>query len=472
MTAELSRKLATLLGPKGWLTAAEDIAPYLAEWRGRYSDGRTIGVARPATTGQMSEVIAACAAAGVPMVPQGGNTGLVGGAAPHSHGGEVVVACGRLNRIRDLDAANGTITVEAGVTLKAIQDAAAAADRLFPLSLGAEGTCQIGGNLSTNAGGNAVLRYGNARSLVLGIEVVLPDGQVFEALRGLRKDNTGYDLKQLFIGAEGTLGIITAAVLKLFPRPRTVETALLAVPSPTAALDLLVRSRVATGDQVSSFELMPRIGVEFAVRHVPGAVDPLASPSPWYVLLEASSSAPDAPLRESLDTLLEEAFEAGTVTDGTFAESEAQRQGLWFIREAMVEGQRHAGASIKNDVSVPVSAVPDFIDQALAAVERKLPGIRPVAFGHLGDGNVHLNLSQPEGADRSAYLAQWKEMTALVDDIATGLGGSISAEHGIGRLKRDTLARHKSSVEIGLMQSVKRAIDPGGLMNPGKVLPD
>ena len=229
---------------------------------------------------------------------------------------------------------------------------------------------------------------------------------------------------------------------------------------------------MATGDQVSSFELIPRIGVEFAVRHVPGTVDPLATPSPWYVLLEASSSAPDAPLREGLDSLLEEAFEAGTVTDGTFAESEAQRQGLWFIREAMVEGQRHAGASIKNDVSVPVSAVPDFIDQALAAVERKLPGIRPVAFGHLGDGNVHLNLSQPEGADRSAYLAQWREMTALVDDIATRLGGSISAEHGIGRLKRDTLARHKSSVEIGLMQSVKQAIDPRGLMNPGKVLPD
>ncbi len=472
MSAELSRQLAALLGAKGWLTSPEDIAPYLAEWRGHYTDGRTIGVARPETTEQVSQVVAACVAAGVPVVPQGGNTGLVGGAAPHAHGGEVVVACGRLARIRDLDAANGTITVEAGVTLKAIQDAAAAADRLFPLSLGAEGTCQIGGNLSTNAGGNAVLRYGNARSLVLGIEVVLPDGQVLEALRGLRKDNTGYDLKQLFIGAEGTLGIITAAVLKLFPRPRSVETAFLAVPSPAAALDLLIRSRAATGDQISSFELIPRIGVEFAVRHVPGAADPLSDPSPWYVLLEATSSAPDAPLRAGLETLLEAAFEAGIVTDGAVAESEAQRQGLWFVREALVEGQRHAGASIKNDVSVPVSQVPEFIDRALAAVGERVPGIRPVAFGHLGDGNVHLNLSQPEGADPAAYLAQWADLTGLVDDIATGLGGSISAEHGIGRLKRDTLLRHKSSVEMDLMRSIKRAIDPNSLMNPGKVLPD
>ena len=472
MSAELSQHLASLLGPKGWLTAADDIVPYLAEWRGRYSDGRTIGVARPATTEEVSRVVAACAAAGVPMVPQGGNTGLVGGAAPHPHGHEVVIACGRLSRIRDLDAANGTITVEAGVTLKAIQDAAAAADRLFPLSLGAEGTCQIGGNLSTNAGGNAVLRYGNARSLVLGVEVVMPDGQVLDALRGLRKDNTGYDLKQLFIGAEGTLGIITAAVLKLFPRPRTVETAFLAVPSPAAALDLLVRCRSATGDQVSSFELIPRIGLDFALRHVSGTVDPLAGPSPWYVLLEAASSAPDAPLRESLASLLEVAFEAEIVTDGTFAESETQRQSLWFLREAMVEAQRHAGASIKNDVSVPVSAVPDFIDQALTAVEQTLPGIRPVAFGHLGDGNIHLNLSQPEGVDRAAYLAHWGEMTALVDDIATRLGGSISAEHGIGRAKRDTLARHKSPTELRLMQAIKDAIDPRRLMNPGKVLPD
>jgi len=411
-----------------------------------------------------------CAAARIPIVPQGGNTGLVGAAVPPEDGGAVVLSLGRMNRVRAIDPVDYTITVEAGCVLADIQRHAAEADRLFPLSLGAEGTCQIGGNLSTNAGGIAVLRYGTTRDLTLGLEVVLPDGQVWDGLRALRKDNTGYDLKQLFIGGEGTLGIITAATLKLFPRPREVETALLALARVEDAMTLFARARQASGDQLTAFELIPRLGLEIAMRHTPGVGDPMAAPARWYALLEVSSSQTESGLRPALEAFLAEAMAQGLVQDGVVAGSGEQARALWRIREGMVEGQKHEGGSIKHDVSVPVSKVADFILQATAAVEALLPGIRPLAFGHVGDGNVHFNLSQPRGAETRVFLARWAEFNRLVHDIVRGFGGSISAEHGIGRLKRAELARCKSPLELELMRKLKRALDPAGLMNPGKVL--
>jgi D-lactate dehydrogenase (cytochrome) len=375
-----------------------------------------------------------------------------------------------LDRVRAVDPLDYTITVEAGCVLADVQRAAAAVDRLFPLSLGAEGSCQIGGNLSTNAGGIAVLRYGNMRDLTLGLEVVLPDGRVWDGLRALRKDNTGYDLKHLFIGGEGTLGIITAATLKLFPRPREVETAFLALGRVEDAMALFARARKASGDQLTAFELIPRVGLEMAMRHTPGVADPLSAPSPWYVLLEVSSSQSESGLYAALETFLAEAMSEGMVSDGVIALSSEQANALWRIREGMVEGQKHEGGSIKHDVSVPVSKVAEFIVKAIAAVEAKLPGIRPIAFGHVGDGNVHFNLSQPKGADTAVFLARWAEFNHIVHDLVQRFGGSISAEHGIGRLKRDELPRYKSALELELMRRVKHALDPDGLMNPGKVL--
>jgi len=352
-----------------------------------------------------------------------------------------------------------------------VQKAAEQVDRLFPLSLGAEGSCQIGGNLSTNAGGIAVLRYGNTRELTLGMEVVLPDGQVLDALRSLRKDNTGYDLKQLFIGAEGTLGVITAATLKLFPRPREVETAFLGLGRIEDVMTLFARARSASGDQLTAFELIPRIGLEMAMRHVAAVQDPLASPQPWYALLEVSSSQNNSGLRRSLEQFLSEALAGGLVKDGVVAASMAQSRDLWRIREAMVEGQKYEGGSIKHDVSVPVSRVADFIARASAVAAARLPGIRPLAFGHVGDGNIHFNLSQPPGADATVFLARRPEFNHIVHDLARALNGSISAEHGIGRLKREELPRYKSSLELALMRRLKQALDPDDIMNPGKILP-
>jgi FAD/FMN-containing dehydrogenase len=427
-------------------------------------------VVRPASTQEVAEVVKICAAAGIGIVPQSGNTGLVGGGIPHDHGEEIVLSLGRMNRVRAIDPLNYTITVEAGCILASVQKAAADADRLFPLSLGAEGTCQIGGNLSTNAGGIAVLRYGMARDLVLGLEVVLPDGRIWNGLRGLRKDNTGYDLKQLFVGAEGTLGIITAAVLKLFPRPGAVETGFVAVPDPAAAIELLARVRAGTGDAVTAFELISRPALDMVLRHIPGTSDPLGTPSPWYVLLEASSGASGGGLRAALEQVLADAAEAGLVQDATLAASSEQAKALWRLRETITEAQKPEGGSIKHDVSVPVSKVPEFIARASAAVEAALPGIRVVAFGHAGDGNIHFNLSQPIGADRAAYLARWEEFNRIVHDIVAELQGSISAEHGIGRLKREELKHYKSPLEIELMRTLKRALDPKGIMNPDKVV--
>jgi len=414
-------------------------------------------------------VVRICAEARLPIVPQGGNTGLVGGGVPPEDGDNIVLALGRMNRIRAIDPVNFTMTVDAGCILAQLQEAAAEIDRLFPLSLGAEGSCQIGGNLSTNAGGIAVLGYGNTRELTLGLEVVLPDGQVWDGLRGLRKDNTGYDLKQLFIGAEGTLGVITAATVKLFPKPREIETVFLGLTRVEDVMALFARARAATADQLTAFELIPRAALDLALAHVPGTIDPLALHHSWYVLIELSSSQTESGIRGLLERLLESALEEGLVADGVIAESGAQAKELWRIREAIVEAQLYSG-SIKHDVSVPVSRVAEFIIRATAAVSERLPGIRPMAFGHVGDGNIHLNLTQPEGADTASYLARWHEFNDIVHGVVRELHGSISAEHGVGALKRDEIARYKSPVEIELMRRVKHALDPANIMNPGKVV--
>jgi len=401
------------------------------------------------------------------VVPQGGNTGLVGGQIPFD--GELLISLTRLDKIREIDPSSNTMTCESGVVLQKAQEAAAAADRLFPLSLGAEGSCTIGGNLSSNAGGTGALAYGVARDLMLGVEVVLADGRVLNLLRKLKKDNTGYDLRHMFVGAEGTLGIITAAVLKLFPRPRAVETAFVGVPSPEAALTLLNRAQSHAAGTVTSFELICRGVVEFALRQGQGVRDPLASAHPWYVLLEVSAQHEEG-LRDSVEAVLAEAIEEGFVSDAALATSLEQAKSFWHLRHSLPEIQKPEGGSIKHDVSVPVAAVPQFIAEADAAVAALMPDARPVPFGHLGDGNIHYNVSQPVGADTPAFLARWNEVNAAVDKIVLKLGGSISAEHGIGRLKRESLPKVKDPVALDLMRDIKRTLDPNGILNPGKVL--
>jgi FAD/FMN-containing dehydrogenase len=430
---------------------------------------------RPATAAEVATVVKICAETRTALVPQGGNTGMMGGATPFEHGGEILLSLARMNRIRALDPLNYTITVEAGCILANVQKAAEDADRLFPLSLGAEGTCQIGGNLSTHAGGVQVLKYGMMRDLVLGLEVVLPDGRVLEALRGLRKDNTGYDLKQLFLGAEGTLGVITAAVLKLFPRPRTTETALVAVRDPTAAIELLSRLRAGTGDAVTAFELISRTALGMVLAHIPDTMDPLAKPYDWYVLTDCASGDAGAGLREAVETTLASAIEDGLAYDATLAASAQQAKAMWRLRDSITEAQKPEGGSIKHDVSVPVSWVADFIAEATSTIARAIPGCRPVTFGHVGDGNIHFNVSQPadephEGPVRAAFLARWDEINRLVHDIVLRMNGSISAEHGIGRRKLNELAHYKSPVELELMRLIKRSLDPHNIMNPGKVV--
>jgi D-lactate dehydrogenase (cytochrome) len=470
-TPDIINRLKQIVGPRGFIDDPADIAPYLVEQRGLYH-GATPLVLRPGKTEEVAEIVKLCAAAQVPMVPQGGNTGLCGGGVPGEDGRSIIVALGRMNRVRHIDPADFTITVEAGCVLADLQKAAASADRLFPLSLGAEGSCQIGGNLSTNAGGIAVLRYGNTRDLCLGLEVVLPDGQVWNGLRGLRKDNTGYALKHLFIGAEGTLGIITAATMKLFPRPREIETAFLGLRRVDDAMALFARAREASGDQLTAFELIPRIGIEIAIKHVTGVIDPLPEIFPWYVLMEVSSSRKESGLRTALENFLAEAMEHDLIANGAVATSTAQANAFWRIREGLVEAQKFEGGGIKHDVSVPVSHVAAFIIRASKAVTERLPTIRPVAFGHVGDGNIHFNLCEPFGADSRQFLARWEEFSRIVHDIVADMAGSISAEHGIGRLKRDELAHYRPALELGLMRRIKHAIDPDGVMNPGKILPD
>ena len=461
--------LKSLLGPGGFIDDPADMAPYLTEWRDRWH-GDTPLVARPRDTAQVAAVVAHCAGAGLKLVPQGGHTGLCGGAMPHPGAGEIVLSLGRMNKVRAVDPEGFTMTLEAGCVLAAAQQAAADVDRLFPLSLSSEGSAQIGGVLSTNAGGNAVLRYGNARDLVLGLEVVLADGRIWNGLRGLRKDNTGYDLKQLFLGSEGTLGVITAAVLKLFPAPRQQETALVAVGSVADAVSLLALAREASGDRVSSFELIPRLGLEFVVRHMPGNRDPLAAPSPWYVLIDLTTAATGTDLAGAMQSLLESALERNLVSDAVVAQSKAQRGDLWRLRESLSESQKYEGGSIKHDVSVPIARIPVFIERATAAVEALIPGIRPVPFGHLGDGNIHFNLNQSTSMDRQVFLGRWEEVNLVVHDIVAALDGSVSAEHGVGQLKVDEIARYKSPVEMELMHRLKRAMDPENTLNPGKVV--
>ena len=469
MSDELNARLRAIVGAANVLEAEADMAPFLSDWRGRYH-GRARAVVRPSDTAEVAAVVAACAQAGVAMVPQGGNTGLCGGATPLADGAAVVISLVRLNRIRALDADNDTLTVEAGCTLAAVQEAAQAAGRLFPLSLASEGSCRIGGNLSTNAGGVQVLRYGNTRDLVLGLEVVLPDGRVWEGLRGLRKDNTGYDLKQLFIGAEGTLGIVTAAVLKLFPAIRSRATAWVAVPDPRAAVRLLGMLRAACGDRVSAFEIVGRAALGLVLRHIPGARDPLAGAPAWTVLVELSDPALDAPLDDQLQAVLGEALAQGLAGDAAVAASGAQAQALWALREDISEAQRIEGVSIKHDVSVPVSRIPEFLERAGAALAARWPDVRVVAFGHIGDGNLHYNLSKPAADDNAAFIARTAEVNRIVHDLVCELGGSISAEHGLGQLKREEVLRYKPALEMELMRRVKQAFDPAGLMNPGKVL--
>jgi len=467
----LVESLRSQLGPGGILTEASDMAPYLVDWRKLYH-GRALCVARPKNTAEVARVVSLATAAGAAIVPQGGNTGLTGAGVPYEAGESVLLALERMDRIRALDAANFTMTVEAGCILQKVQEAAAAADRLFPLSLAAQGSCRIGGNLSTNAGGIAVLRYGSMRELVLGIEVVLPDGRVWDGLRALRKDNTGYDLKQLFIGAEGTLGVVTAAVLKLFPLPRRHVTICAAPTSMNATLDMLSLMREASADALTSYEMFPRLALEMAIAHVPGSFDPFDRSHDPYLLIELATSDEGEDLAARAERALAKGLEKGLLADAVIAASEAQAKRLWSLREAVVEAQSAAGASIKHDVAVPVSAVPRFLAEAKAAVEAALPGVVVYAFGHLGDGNIHFNLMQPAAMTAADFLSRTGALNRLVHDICVRHGGSISAEHGIGRLRREEIARYKPPIEIELMRRIKAAIDPLGLMNPGKFLTD
>jgi FAD/FMN-containing dehydrogenase len=428
-------------------------------------------VLRPATTAEVAAAVRLCAAAGAAIVPQGGNTGLVGGTAVAEDGSEIVLSLSRLNRVRAIDPVDMTIEIEAGVTLKAAQEAAAGAGVLLPLSIGSEGSAQLGGVLATNAGGNNTVRYGNARDLVLGLEVVLADGQVWNGLRRLHKDNTGYCLRQLFVGSEGTLGIIAAAVLKLYPQPRETAVAFCAVASPEAALDLFGRFQRHDMASIQAYEYMSGLGVALVLQHIPGTALPLQEPAAHYVLVELATPRDGADLRGMLETVLAAAMEAGLVEDAVIAASEAQRAQLWRLREEHSESQKRAGASIKNDVSVPVSKVPELIGRATAACKRLFPGIRVVPFGHLGDGNIHFNLVQPEGMDPALFLARDHALMEAVNAVVRDLGGSFSAEHGIGKLKPYLMPEWRGGAELDLMRRIKQVLDPHGLLNPGKVLP-
>ena len=460
-------RLKDAVGAKGFSTDPAEIAPHLEEWRGKYH-GHSPLLLKPDSAEQVSAALRICHETGTAIVPQGGNTGLVGGQIPFN--GEVLLSTRRLNKIRKLDESGMTCTAEAGVTLAEIQHAAAERRLLFPLSLASEGSCSIGGNIATNAGGTHVLRYGMTRALVLGLEVVLPDGTVLDMLRALPKDNSGYDLKQVFIGSEGTLGVITAAALRLFPKPDSSVTALAAVPSPAAAVALLGVMQSQTGGLLSAFELMPRIALEFVTRHIDGARDPLSAPSPWYVLIEATGGR-HANLQASFEEALASAMTSGLVSDAVVASSATQSAALWKLRESISEAQKREGASIKHDIAVPVGAIPDFLAKAVPAVLAMAPGARPVSFGHLGDGNIHFNFNSASAGDDPAFLASWDEVQQVVHDIVKEFGGSISAEHGIGVMKVASLPRYKSHAELDAMRALKAAFDPKNILNPGKLIP-
>jgi FAD/FMN-containing dehydrogenase len=472
MSIDLLPELRNLVGAANVLvpTADEPLARYAHDWRKKYF-GKPLCVVRPANVAEVAAVVKLCAQTRTPIVPQGGNTGLVGGSVPDTSGQAVVVSLVRMNRIIEVDTLNNTMTVEPGCVLQTVQEEADKHDRLFPLSLAAEGSCTIGGNIGTNAGGVQVLRYGNMRELVLGLEAVLPNGEIWNGLRGLRKDNTGYDLKQLFIGGEGTLGIVTRAVIKLFPKPRAVVTAFVGLESPAKALVLLTQLKSATSERLSAFELISSRSLEWVLRYFPDHRNPLGTTYPWYVLLEVADGRTEEATRTDLEQALSEAIEAGVVQDVALAMSGAQSADMWELREHIPEAQSLEGRNIKHDISVPISRIVEFIDRADAALMAAYPGVRIINFGHLGDGNLHYNIAHPLDAfTEESWLGQWQAVSRIVHDTAHALGGSISAEHGLGQLKRDEITRYKSAIEMNIMRSLKAALDPHNLMNPGKIV--
>lgn len=467
--AERLRAFIDIVGDANALTMPEDIKPYLTENRGLYHGASPL-VLKPGSTAEVSAILKLASETGTAIVPVSGRTGLVGGQVPREDGHDVLLSLERMNKIREVDPVADVIVADGGAILADVQKAAEAHDRLFPLSLGSEGSCRIGGNLATNAGGTAVLAYGNMRQLCLGLEVVLPTGEIWDGLRRLKKDNSGYDLRDLFIGAEGTLGVITGAVLKMVPRPRGKQVAYVGLASPAAALQLFEKASQRCGSALTGFELMPRIGIEFTTKHIPGVRDPLASIHPWYALVDISTSDSAETAETMMQELLAEAFEAGLVSDAAIAASLAQQDAFWHLRESMSDAQKPEGGSIKHDVSVPVSRIPAFLEEADAAVHALIPDARICAFGHLGDGNIHYNISQPVGADKAAFIARWREVNAVVHAVVHKQTGSISAEHGVGQLKRDELAASRPAIETELMRRIKQAFDPAGIMNPGKVI--
>jgi FAD/FMN-containing dehydrogenase len=464
---EILDRLEEIVGAKHVIVDPPGMEGFLREPRDRFH-GLALCVVRPGLTQEIAEVLKLCQETSTPVVPQGGNTGLVGGQIPLGPGNQIVLSLGRMTALREIDPSSNAMTVEAGMILSRAQEEASCADRLFPLSLAAEGSCTIGGNLATNAGGTNVIAYGNARDLVLGLEVVLADGRILSDLSKLKKNNTGYDLRNLFIGSEGTLGIITAAVLKLYPKPRAIETAFIGLASPQAALALLDLAYDMAGSEITSFELIPRIGLDFVLAHF-DAREVLSSKHLWYVLLELSSQSTQG-LAAGLLALLEAASEKHIIEDAAVAASRGQRDNFWKLRELLPDAQRHEGGSIKHDVSVPIADIPAFLEDAVRAVMAAIPGARLVAFGHLGDGNIHCNVSQPIGADRQAFLARWDEINAIVHGLVVARKGSISAEHGIGQLKRNLLPKVKDKVAMEVMRAIKQTLDPKNILNPGKVL--
>ncbi|ENN89023.1 FAD-dependent oxidoreductase protein [Rhizobium freirei PRF 81] len=468
-SSDLLDRFAAIVGEKHAVRDPAEIAPHLVENRGLYH-GASPMLLKPGSVEEVSSILKLASETGAAIVPQTGNTGLVGGQTPREGGSDIILSLERMNRVRDVDPVGNTIVVDGGCILADVHKAAADHGRMFPLSLGSEGSCRIAGNLSTNAGGTAVLAYGNMRQLCLGLEVVLPTGEIWNGLRRLKKDNTGYDLRDLFVGAEGTLGVITGAVLKLFPQPLGHQVAFAGLQSVDDALTLFKNASSLCGTALTGFELMPRIGVEFTARHIPGVRDPLETAHPWYVLIDISTSDSAETAERMMAALLEQGYEAGLIQDATIASSEAQRQAIWHMRESMSDAQKPEGGSIKHDVSVPVAQIPQFMAEAEKAVVAAMPGARVCAFGHMGDGNIHYNISQPVGADKAEFIGRWREMNKIVHGLVLQHGGSISAEHGIGQLKRDELASIRSDIEIDLMRRIKTAFDPAGIMNPGKVL--
>ena len=465
----MNAAIADILGTDGVLTDAIDVEPYLTDHRHLYH-GRALAVAAPRTVEQVSRLLAYCNENRIAVVPHAGNTSYCGGATPDESGQQIVLSLKRLNKIRSVDPLNYSLVAEAGCILADVQRAADDTERFFPLSLGSEGTCQIGGNLSTNAGGTAVLRYGMMRDLVLGLEVVLADGRILSTLNALRKDNTGYDIKSLFLGAEGTLGIITAASLKLFSKVRSTATAFAAVPSVQAAVELLSQLREASGDRISSFELIPRIGIDLTTKHIPGVREPLSEKHEWHVLVEVTSSRANEDLDELLTEALAAAFDSNRVLDAVVAQSDREREAFWKIRETIPEAQRIDGASLKHDISLPITSLPKFVAVAGDWIRANVPDGRLVAYGHVGDGNLHFNLNQTPGSSPKTFLAREASIKRVIHDMVRDFGGSFSAEHGIGRLKVGELEIYASPVELDLMRAVKHAFDPNGILNPGKVL--